>query len=97
MNEEIQEFFTRYDAKRKEKGLVIRGLAPHRLAAFFSGRSSLGMRYTHDAIPANTMLCDGKIAFVTWGEKPSGILICSEQLAEKHSVFFDALWKSVKS
>jgi sugar-specific transcriptional regulator TrmB len=91
---EIQEFFERYDIKRERKGLNIKGLAPLELKPLFVKRKMLHMKYPKFPIPADTSICNNKIALISWGEKPVGYLIKSKELAEKYSVFFDQAWDS---
>lgn len=93
MNEEIQEFFQMYDAKRKAKGLIIKGLAPKNMKKLFVKRKTLRMRYVDFPIPSNISVCKNRIAFFSWGEKPVGYLIKSRQIAEMYKEFFNKIWK----
>ncbi|MBI5003048.1 hypothetical protein HZC31_06705 [Candidatus Woesearchaeota archaeon] len=93
MNREIQTFFIRYDAKRKAKKLVIKGLARKELRSLFQNRKNLKMKYLDFPIPSNVSICNNKMAFITWGEKPTGILIQSKQLVDSEKAFFHELWK----
>jgi sugar-specific transcriptional regulator TrmB len=94
-NEEIQKFYQRFDAKRKDKKLITKGIAPKKLKRLFEKRKYLKMKYTDMPVPSNTGICNDKIALITWGEKPRGVLIQSKQIAEKHKEFFNALWESI--
>ena len=91
-NEEIQQFFLSYDIKRKEKGLIIKGLASKSLKKFFEKRKILKMKYPHFPIPSNISICNNKIAFFSWEEKPVGYLIESKQIAEMYKDFFHQIW-----
>ncbi len=96
MNKEIQDFFSKFDPKRKEKGLKTMGLAPLRLKEYFEGRTkrhSIKMRYTVQPLPPNMSIFRNKIALFSWGDKPIGYLIHSEQLANKHRNFFNLIWE----
>ena len=93
MNEEIQNFFQMYDAKRKEAGLIIKGLASKELKPLFAKRKILKMHYVDFPIPSNISICNDKVAFFSWGEKPVGYLIKSKQIAEMYSEFFHKIWK----
>ncbi len=93
MNKEIQEFFEMYDAKRKAKGLNIKGLAPKELRKLFAKRKILKIKYVDFPIPSNISICRDKIAFFSWGEKPVGYLIKSKQIAEMYKEFFHQIWK----
>lgn len=94
-SEEIQKFYERYDAKRKEKGLIVKGIATIKLKPFFERRKTLKMKYTALPIPANTGICGDKMALLSWGDKPIGILITSKQITEKQRQFFTAFWSSL--
>lgn len=93
-NEEVQQFFKQYDLKRKEKGLMIRGLAPKELKPLFEGRKVLQMKYPHFHIPSDISICNKKVALIVWGEKPVGYLIYSPQIAEMYTEFFLKIWNS---
>jgi len=93
MNKEIQKFFERFDTRRKDKGLQVRGLARKELMPYYSKRKIPKVRYLDFPIPSNTSMCNNKIALITWGDKPSGILINSPQLYESQVSFFKELWK----
>lgn len=95
LNKEIQTFFERYDAKRKDKGLIIKGVARKELKPLFEKRKSLHMKYISHNIPSNISICNNKMALISWGERPTGILIKSEQITKSQIEFFESLWKSV--
>jgi len=92
LNKEIQEFFQMYDAKRKEKGLIIKGLAPKNLKKLFIKRKILKMKYVDFPIPSNISICRDKIAFFSWDEKPVGYLIKSKQIAKMYKEYFKNIW-----
>ncbi len=93
LNKEIQTFFERYDMKRKAKKLVVKGLARKELKSLFVKRKYLKVRYVDFPIPKNISICNNKMALITWGEKPKGILIESEQIVESQKEYFNELWK----
>jgi HTH-type transcriptional regulator, sugar sensing transcriptional regulator len=95
-SKEIQKFYERYDAKRKAKGLVTKGIAPRKLKPLFSKRTYLKMKYTDSPVPANTGICNDKMAIISWGDKPTGVLIHSKHIVEKQKEFFDSMWRQVK-
>ena len=94
LNVEIQKFFEKYDAKRKNKGLIVRGIARKELKFLFEKRKVLKMRYVDYQIPSNISICNNKMAMTSWGEKPTGILIMSEQICRSQIGFFESLWKT---
>lgn len=93
-NEEVQKFFRMYDAKRKEKGLVVKGLAPKELKPLFAKRKVLKMKYPSFPIPSNISVCNDKTTLFSWGKKPVGYLIKSRQIADMYKDFFNRLWKN---
>lgn len=93
-NEEIQKFFLQYDLKRKEKKLVLRGLAPRGLKPFFAHRPIMKMKYPSFPIPSNISICNDKIAFFSYGEKPVGYLIRSKQISGMYKDYFEQIWES---
>lgn len=94
LNEEIQKFFEIYDAKRKDKCLIVRGIARNELKHLFEKRKILKMKYVKHEIPSNISICNNKMAIISWGEKPTGILIKSEQICKSQIEFFESLWKN---
>lgn len=91
-NEEIQEFFKRFDVKRKERGLNIRGLAPKSLMHLFLGRKALKMKFPDFPILSDITICDDKVALISWEEKPTGYLIRSKQIYKIYRKFFEEVW-----
>lgn len=93
LNKEIQNFFERYDIKRKAKKLIVKGLARKELKPLFEKRKYLNVRYVDFPIPSNISICNDKMVLISWGEKPNGILIKSKQIIEGEKRFFEELWK----
>lgn len=99
INKEIQDFYKRYDPKRKAKKLKVRGLADKRLKKLFGERVEkrfMKMGYTNGPVLPNTAICGDKLALITWGERPFGFLLHSPQLADKYRCYFKSVWKSLK-
>jgi sugar-specific transcriptional regulator TrmB len=97
LNPEIQNFFERYDVKRKSKKLIIKGLAGKELKPLFKNRKYLKMRYVDFPIPSNISICNNKMALINWGEKPNGVLVKSKQIIASEKSFFEELWKNASS
>jgi sugar-specific transcriptional regulator TrmB len=95
-NEEVQNFYKRYDTKRKEKGLITKGIAPKKMRHLFEKRTYLKMRYSNLPIPSNSAICNDRMCIILWGEKPKGVLIQSKQIVAKQKEFFNAFWKMIK-
>ncbi len=94
-DEEIQAFFERYDAKRKAKGLEVKGLANRRNKKLFEHRARKGlmkMRYVSHALPRGiSIFRDRTISFVWTGEL-TAFVIQSQNLADNYKEFFDDFW-----
>lgn len=90
--EEIQKFYEMYDAKRKAKGLVVKGIAGLKMQPVFERRKTLNMKYTDLPLPSNTGICGSKMVLINWGERPTGILIKSRAIVEREKAFFKAFW-----
>ncbi|MBW2971837.1 hypothetical protein KY359_02260 [Candidatus Woesearchaeota archaeon] len=91
-NEENQKFYTRFDAKRKEMRLDVRGIAPLKLKRLFEKRKHLKMKYVRFPIPENTGICKDKMVIISWSRTPRAILIKSEQIVKKQREFFEQVW-----
>jgi sugar-specific transcriptional regulator TrmB len=94
-SEEIQKFYEMFDAKRKDKGLIVKGISTSSLKPLFEKRKYLKMKYTKLPVPANTGICNNKMVLISWGEKSTGILISSKNIVEKQKRFFNVFWNSL--
>lgn len=94
LNKDIQKFFERYDRKREEKKLIVRGLAKKELKTLFAKRRYLKTKYVDFPIPSNISICNDKMVLIIWGEKPIGMLVKSKQLIQSQINFFNELWKT---
>lgn len=92
LNEEIQEFFSRYDMKRKERGIVVLGLAPKEVKKFMKSRKHIQMRFTKLPIPEGIAICKNRIGIFSWGKTPVGYLIKSKQVSEMYTNLFFKIW-----
>ncbi|MFH1054420.1 MAG: helix-turn-helix domain-containing protein [Candidatus Woesearchaeota archaeon] len=98
INKEIQDFFRKYDPKRKDAGIEVKGIAPKRLKHLYQDREKKGymkMKYSNTPIPPNMSIFNNKLTLFTWGEKPIGYLIYSKQLADKYAQYFHSLWNKL--
>ncbi len=96
-NEEIQRFFSKYDRKRHDAGLIVRGLAPKELRKSLAWRQYLDIRYPDFPIPTNTSICNDKIAFFSWEPgREVGYLMHSRQIAQRYREFFRSVWGIAK-
>ena len=96
-NEEIQKFYRKYDLRRKEKGLVRKGIVPAKMKPLVQKlhQKDMKLKFADQPIPANTGIFKDKMALVSWGDKPKGVLIKSKQIVEKEREFFNGMWNSI--
>jgi len=59
--------------------------------------SFIEQRYISFPLPSNIDVIGDKVLITAWREKPVGILIESEELAENFKEYFEAVWKISKS
>ncbi|MFQ5531784.1 MAG: hypothetical protein ACE5ES_04175 [Candidatus Nanoarchaeia archaeon] len=96
-NKEIQEFYSIYDTKRKDKKLEVKGISPNTLRNLFEGRKYVKMKYVDFPIPENTGMCNNKMVIISWSEPQKAILIVSKEIVSKQRKFFNAMWKIAKA
>ena len=96
-NQKIQDFFWKYDIKRKDKGLIVKGLADREFQSLFKKRRFIKIRYTHFPILSNVSVCNDKVALFSWADKPVGYLIKSKEITKIYRDFFNKVWKLAKS
>lgn len=95
-DEEIQKFFRRYDLKRKDAGLKIKGLAPQQLKPLFVKRKVLMMKFPEFPIPSDITICNNKVALISWDDKPVGYLIKSKQIYSSYKKLFEEIWNKTR-
>lgn len=93
---ELLNCWRRFDLKRAERDLVVKGLAPTKIKHLFVGRKILKMRYADFPIPTDISIFQNKVAFIAWGDKPVGYLIRSQQIYEMFRSFFNSIWDKLK-
>jgi len=94
-NEEIQKFFRKFDTKRAEKGLIVKGIAHTELKKLFLGREIFKIKYAEFPIPSDISIFKEKVAFIAWADKPVGYLIRSHQLYDMFRNYFNQIWDTL--
>lgn len=97
LNKEVQEFFEKYDFKRKEKGLNVKGLAPLEMKPLFENRKTLKVRYPSFPIPKSIGIVRDRIEITSWQSKPVGYLIRSKEIADSYRELFNKIWDISKN
>ena len=54
------------------------------------------IRYTKTDIPPAMNIYNGKVLIISLSEKPTGILIESEEIARQYHKLWDSIWKFAK-
>ena len=94
LNKEVQEFFEKYDFKRKEKDLNVKGLAPLEMKPLFENRKELKVRYPKFPIPKSIGIVRDRIEITCWQDKPIGYLIRSREVADSYRQLFYEIWNA---
>ena len=97
---EIQRFFERYDMKRAERKLRVRGIAHERQRGIFAHRVAerlLAMRYVKHPILNGVSVFRGMVATIVWDEGEfSAVLVRSSAVASAYRAFFEEVWGHAK-
>jgi sugar-specific transcriptional regulator TrmB len=97
-NQEIQDFFRKYDEERNDKRLIVKGIGREEIQRIFKKRKNLSLRFTTLPIPKGLTIFKNKLCLFSWEEKPVGYLIKSPQLATAYTKLFNEIWaKSEKT
>jgi HTH-type transcriptional regulator, sugar sensing transcriptional regulator len=95
-NKEIQEFFERYDMKRVEKKLVVKGLAHVDTRSIFAHRVKekyLDMRYVQHPLLNGIAIFKNTVATMVWNEGQFyAVLVRSKAVADAYRTFFYDVW-----
>lgn len=93
----IQTFFMNLAAKRKEKKLMMRGIASLNTREVFKKYpAKVIMRYTDLKLPTGLSIYKTKVVLVSWKDKPTAIIIKSKNIVEGYRQFFEEMWKIAK-
>lgn len=92
IDERMMNIFNQHERKRKEKGLIVRGIAPKELKPLFK-YVKINMRYVDFPIPSGLTIIKDKLMIITWEKEPIGFLIKSDLLTNKYREFFNHIWK----
>ena len=95
-DEDIQKFFERYDTKRKDKGIIVRGLANIKNKRLFEHREKKGLmkvRYVDHGIPKGLSIFGDKVIIMIWADELTAFVIQSKFLADSYKELFNEIWK----
>ena len=91
LNKEVILFFDILERKRKEVGLVVRGIA--NIEAKKKLGNYKGLKYTKQTIPPAMSIFKDRVLFILLKEKPFLILIEAGELALQYHRMWDEIWK----
>ncbi len=96
-NKELQDFFTKYDAKRIEKKLDIKGIANKSLKQYYEKRQIYKyIKLVPFVVPEGLSMCKDYTMIIAYEDKPISILIKSKQITKMYKQFFYQLWNMKK-
>lgn len=90
----IYNFYKEFEKERKEKGIIIKGIAPKKIKEKFKGRNTKNIKFVDFPTPLNISILNDKIIMTPWEDKQISFLINSRQLAESFRVLFYSIWKN---
>jgi len=92
--DDLKLFLGNFHAKRIEKGINAKLIAPRKIKDTIKSYKYAGMftRYTDLNLPTGIFIYKNKVMTVVWGDKPTAFIICSENNAKKYKEFFEEVW-----
>jgi len=79
-----------------QKKLIMKGIFSEKNRYPSTKSSKMQKRYIDEPLPPNTLVVNNKVAIISWGDEPSGILIHSREIYNKYVKFFEHLWATGK-
>jgi sugar-specific transcriptional regulator TrmB len=81
---------------RIEKKIKTKAIYPEDSRSVTRKTKTTEKRYTKQKLPPNTSIFNNKVAIISWGEKPFGVLIRSKEVYEQYVSFFEDVWERAK-
>ncbi len=92
LSEDAINFFERVDRLKKEKGIIVRGIADELAKKKLKGYNSSDIRFVNQKIPPAMNIFRNKIIIMSLSDKPVAVLIESGELARQYGDLWDSLW-----
>jgi len=94
-NDMLKYYFFEYDKKRIRNKIKVKIIFSKKLRGKHEKVPLSEIRYLSDeySSPAATNIYGNNVAIIHWSEKPLGILIKSEGIANGYKRYFDLIWK----
>jgi len=88
--------FTSLKELMKEKGIKVKGIFSEKTRHKSTKTSRMQKKYLDSPLLPNTSILNDKVAIISWGDIPSGVLIYSEDISKKYVKYFEHMWKVAK-
>jgi sugar-specific transcriptional regulator TrmB len=97
-NEMLKYYFVEYDKKRIKNGIKVKIIFSNKLKGKHKKAPLSEIKYLSDEYsgPAAINIYGNNVAIIHWSEKPDGILIESEGIADSYRKYFDLIWRIAK-
>jgi len=92
----MQEIYLWLREYRVEKKIPTRGIHPTKHRGKFKKVKYTEERFIDSPLPPNMGIFRNRVAMVSWGEIPTGILIRSKEISEQYRKLFEEFWKLTK-
>lgn len=96
LKEEAIEFFNKADSLKKERGIIVKGIANTTSITPLKKLKHSKIRYTSQSIPPAMNIFEDKIILMTLSEKPTAILIQSKEIAQQYHNLWNEIWEKSK-
>ena len=94
----LKYYFVEYDKKRIKNGIKVKIIFSNKLKGKHKKAPLSEIKYLSDEYsgPAAINIYGNNVAIIHWSEKPDGILIESEGIADSYRKYFDLIWRIAK-
>ena len=96
LNKDAIDFFKKVDNIKKERNLIIKGIANLNSKNILKNYKNSKLKYTNQTIPAAMNIFQDSIIIFTLSDKPTAILIKSEEIAKQYHKMWDEIYNSIK-
>ncbi|MBN2052520.1 hypothetical protein JW756_03380 [Candidatus Woesearchaeota archaeon] len=96
LSDEALKFFAKVDKLKKEKRIIVHGIAEKKSKGRLKDYKASSVRFTEQKIPPAMNIFGDKILMMSLSEKPVSILISSKEIAEQYHKMWDELWGKSK-
>ena len=94
--EAAQRVYLPLHTRTEDKGVIVKGIHPYDTKTKGVYEGHVEVRRTTTAIPPDTTIFRNKLALVSWSEKPRGVLITSQELADQYLELWREVWQKAE-